>query len=236
MPTLGPRYWTALCLASIFGADLGDFAAHSLGLGHWRGLPVLALLFALTLWAARRGCPTEAWYWVAIIIVRTAATNLADLQTHDIRLSTPILMLCYALLLACLVALSRRDAGVPRANGGFWASMLVAGTLGTVAGDGLSHMMAQGPAGSSALMSAVLAAAFLLVPALRAAPIVSFWLLVVLVRTWGTDVGDALADRIGLDADLLASGACFVGVLLCWPTRRAARATSAASIPRADRA
>ena len=219
VPILGPRYWAALCLASVFGADLGDAAAHTLGLGHWRGLPVLALLFALTYAASRRGPPAEGYYWVAIIIVRTAATNFADLQAHDIHLPFALLILGYAALLAALVALSRRElaAGLPRANLAFWAAMLVAGTLGTVAGDALSHGMAQGPAGSSAVMSAVLGAAFLVVPARRAAPLASFWLLVVLVRIWGTDIGDWLADRIGPNADLAASGACFAGLLL-WPT------------------
>jgi uncharacterized membrane-anchored protein len=39
VPLLGLRYWTALCLASVFGANMGDFFAHNLGLGHVAGLP-----------------------------------------------------------------------------------------------------------------------------------------------------------------------------------------------------
>ena len=34
LPALGPRFWTALCLASIFGANMGDFFARDIGLGH----------------------------------------------------------------------------------------------------------------------------------------------------------------------------------------------------------
>jgi uncharacterized membrane-anchored protein len=30
VPLLGLRYWIALCLASIFGANMGDFFAHNL--------------------------------------------------------------------------------------------------------------------------------------------------------------------------------------------------------------
>ena len=44
LPILGPRFWAALCLASIFGANVGDFFAHDLGLGHLGGLPFLARL------------------------------------------------------------------------------------------------------------------------------------------------------------------------------------------------
>ena len=46
LPRLGLRFWAALCLASIFGANMGDFFAHDLGLGHVRGLPFLALALA----------------------------------------------------------------------------------------------------------------------------------------------------------------------------------------------
>ena len=41
---LGPRYWAALSVASVFGATGGDVLSHDLGLGHWRGVPVLLLL------------------------------------------------------------------------------------------------------------------------------------------------------------------------------------------------
>lgn len=53
-PQVGARYWVALCVASVFGANCGDFASHVLGLGHVRGLPVLALLFAAVLLGERR--------------------------------------------------------------------------------------------------------------------------------------------------------------------------------------
>jgi uncharacterized membrane-anchored protein len=54
VPSLGLRYWSALCLASIFGANMGDFFAHVLGLGHVRGLPILAALFAAVYFTERR--------------------------------------------------------------------------------------------------------------------------------------------------------------------------------------
>ena len=37
LPALGARYWSALCLASIFGANMGDLFARNLGLGHVAG-------------------------------------------------------------------------------------------------------------------------------------------------------------------------------------------------------
>jgi uncharacterized membrane-anchored protein len=79
LPTLGARYWTALCLASVFGANMGDFFARNLGLGHVYGLPFLALALAIVTISERFDRSVhQVYYWTAIIIVRTAATNVAD--------------------------------------------------------------------------------------------------------------------------------------------------------------
>src|SRR6185369_1166732 len=145
LPALGRRFWAALCLASIFGANMGDFFAHDLGLGHVRGLPFLAVAFAVVLVAERFDrLAHEGYYWLAIIIVRTAATNLADFMAGDMRLPRLLVMAGLAILLAVVVTIAWMDwrrsgntAGnsrplVLRADTAYWVSMLVAGTLGTV--------------------------------------------------------------------------------------------------------
>jgi uncharacterized membrane-anchored protein len=87
VPAITRRYWAAILVASMCGANTGDFLSHNLHLGHTRGLLPLAALFFLILWAERRArIATEAYYWLAIIVLRTAATNLADLCTHDLNL------------------------------------------------------------------------------------------------------------------------------------------------------
>src|SRR5262249_60261330 len=104
LPVRGPRFWTALCLASIFGANMGDFFAHDVGLGHIKGVPFLAVAFALVLIAERLDrAAHEAWYWIAIVIVRTAATNLADFMCGDMKLSRPLGMAVRAVLLDLLL-------------------------------------------------------------------------------------------------------------------------------------
>ena len=61
VPTLGLRYWTAISLASVFGANVGDFVSNVLGLGHERGLGPLALVLAVILVLERRArIPSEA--------------------------------------------------------------------------------------------------------------------------------------------------------------------------------
>ena len=107
LPTLGPRYWTALCLASIFGANMGDYFARNLGLGHVAGLPFLALAFAVVIVNERFDrAVRQAYYWVAIIIVRTAATNLGDFACGDMKLPRVWVIAGLAALLAVALVVS----------------------------------------------------------------------------------------------------------------------------------
>ena len=38
-PITGPRYWAALCFASVLSANMGDFVSKILHLGHTYGWP-----------------------------------------------------------------------------------------------------------------------------------------------------------------------------------------------------
>jgi uncharacterized membrane-anchored protein len=51
VPAITRRYWAAILVASMCGANTGDFRSHNLHLGHTRGLLPLAILFLLILWA-----------------------------------------------------------------------------------------------------------------------------------------------------------------------------------------
>jgi uncharacterized membrane-anchored protein len=107
LPTLGARYWAALCLASIFGANMGDFFARNLGLGHVAGLPFLALALAIVIASERFDRSVhQVYYWTAIIIVRTGATNFADFACGDMKLPRGLVIigLAVALVVALLPA------------------------------------------------------------------------------------------------------------------------------------
>jgi len=114
VPAITRRYGVAILVASMCGANTGDFLSHNLHLGHTRGLLPLAALFLIILWAERRArIPTEAYYWPAIIVLRTAATNLADLCTHDLKLGYGATEIGLTLLvIAFLVADRSRSASI----------------------------------------------------------------------------------------------------------------------------
>lgn len=229
LPSLGARFWAALCLASIFGANMGDAFAHILGLGHTGGLPYLgaALLFIIVAERFDRSVH-ETWYWAAIIVVRTAATNLGDLLCGDLHIPRPVVIAGLALALAVTVTLvwtmwkltapltENPKRLILRADIPYWLSMLIAGALGTVLGDYFSHNLYLGDARASVVLSAILSVFFVIgaggglwQPAL-------YWITVVQVRAAGTAVGDLLAQRgvLGLGTSTVVTGLAFATFLL----------------------
>ena len=234
VPLLNAGFWIALCIASVFGANLGDFFAHNLGLGHLAGLPFLAAAFALVLIVERYDTIAHAlYYWLAIVIVRTAATNIGDLLAGDLKLPRPWVMTGLALLLAVIVAViherRRRRVVVPdqgrellTADSLYWIGMLLAGTLGTVMGDYVSHNLKLGDLMASLALGVPLAVLFIVGSRgpLWWAPF--FWLTVVMVRADGTVVGDWVAGRkmLGLPLSTAVTGLMLVAFLLAWRRQR----------------
>src|SRR5258708_10034091 len=111
VPAIGPRYWVGIMIASICGANIGDFIPDVLKLSDFGGLLMLALMFTVIALAnqwSRLG--NEALYWLAILVVRAAATNLADLGIHRPHLHYITVSACLAALLVTLLALRRASA------------------------------------------------------------------------------------------------------------------------------
>jgi uncharacterized membrane-anchored protein len=229
LPTLGARYWAALCLASIFGANMGDFFARNLGLGHVKGLPFLALALAIVLVRERFDRSVhQIYYWTAIIIVRTGATNFADFACGDMKL--PRLLVIGGLTASLVVSLlaswqfawrwksTEAPDNVLRADLGYWISMFIAGTLGTVIGDYCSHDLHLGDGGASLLLVPILALLFINTRNGLVRSLPYYWLTIVMVRAAGTAVGDFVAGRtmLGLPLGTLVTGTLFVALLILW--------------------
>src|ERR1700738_2461456 len=107
LPTIDAGYWAAIVAASICGTITGDLAAGPLGLGHVRGvLPLAAIFIAIVCAEKMLDWATVLFYWLAIIVLRTMATNIADFATHDLKLSYPVFAL---LMIAFMVAMIGTD-------------------------------------------------------------------------------------------------------------------------------
>jgi uncharacterized membrane-anchored protein len=239
LPNLGARYWTALCLASIFGANMGDLFARNMGLGHVAGLPFLAIALAIVIVAERFDrLQHEIYYWIAIIIVRTAATNFADFAAGDLKLPRVWVMAGLTVLLAAALwltwryvwrRLSNTTDNMLRADLGYWICMFIAGTLGTVIGDFCSHNLGLDDAGAAIALSPiviVLLAVGWRGP-LRLLPF--YWLTVVAIRAAGTAVGDFVSGRnmLGLPMSAALTGVLFVVLLSVWKESETSEETAA---------
>ncbi len=233
-PRIDRRYWFGIAFASIFGTNLGDLYAHDSGLGLGGGLLLLIALFAVTYWAeARERHARELYYWLAIIIIRTGATNIGDFLAYRMRIPLLLLVPGLAGVIAGLAWLaaprSRAGAALGTTNLAYWGAMLGAGVFGTVAGDMCSHHAGQAPAaiGLGLVLVVLLATAKQRAGTLLAV----YWCAVALARTAGTCMGDWLAENrmlhLGLPLSTGLTGAAFVTILTVWPgTRREARATA----------
>jgi uncharacterized membrane-anchored protein len=204
---------------------MGDLLAGDLRLGHAFGLPFLAAALMIVIIAERLDrFVHQSYYWLAIVIVRTAATNVADLATVELKLLRSWIIVALTLLLVLTVWLfsqfvwrsAKKAATVLYADSGYWACMFIAGTLGTVIGDFWSQRLNY--SGAAILLSSGVAALFITGRGERLLTLRFYWLTVVAIRAAGTAIGDFLSSRymLGLAASTAATGLLLVALLAIW--------------------
>lgn len=227
VPRFGALYWASLILASIFGANTGDFLSDALGLGHIAGLPFLAILFALVILMEKFDHWTHmAYFWTAIIIIRTSATNIGDIA-HDWSLKAPLVLAGLAVVLLGTIFIWQKSAArgdSPAAEGSrpfstvpvYWFAMLLAGIMGTVLGDYFSFGLKLGTLKAAFILGVPMALALYCGGRRLRTQLFYYFLTVVLIRAAGTAAGDYLARNIGLGVSTLLSGIVFVAFIACW--------------------
>jgi uncharacterized membrane-anchored protein len=235
VPNVDARYWSAITLASIFGCNLGDCLSFYAHWNHWIGLAPLAAIFAALLWSERRSTrATQAWYWTVVIVLRAAATNLADLATHTFEWPYPrvILGLIVIQIFVIWPVLPRPvdpegyPTGRPTTTGWYWLSLLTAGTLGTAIGDWSAEALHLGTGHATLVLGAIFAVVLAMGKQSRWTTKLGYWSAIVAVRAAGTTAGDWLAFRedpgwnnglqLGLFLSTVLTCAFFVGALLLW--------------------
>lgn len=220
VPKINGVYWLCLFLASIFGANVGDYLSDALDLGHLVGLPYLALALALV-FGFERLAPvgSSLFFWAAIIIVRASATNIGDAFRDfglDFSRSIPLMVV----LMLATVALWRvvrpplPATGYLPVHGFYWVTMLIAGVLGTVAGDAASYPLGLGNFGAMIAYGVPLAAILAIGRNGMLTRLGVYWFTVVLVRSAGTAAGDLLAHGFfGIGFSTALSGVVFIGTV-----------------------
>ena len=226
IPFVGPRYWLAMAIASMCGANLGDIFMDVLKLEAGASLAILAVLFVLLLVVERAmSAGLELFYWAAILIVRATATNMADIAVGVAHLTYTGTTVILALILVAAVALDRdseprsQSGSLPSTGALYWFTMLAAGTLGTVIADGLGHAFGPVQTGvpvSAAMATLVVLAVLAVHSRVGATGVASYWTALVSVCWWGTNVGDISAYLLSLVASTAATAAALSVVLLVW--------------------
>lgn len=208
LPIIDGGYWAAILAASMCGANSGDLAAGPLALGHVNGLLPMAIIFLAILVIEKTSkWTTIAFYWGAIIVLRTMATNIADLMGHDLKMSYPAMQIGLIAFIVIMLLIDRARGAqpssvigkdgvwrsLPATDWSYWIAMLAAGTLGTVLGDWLSERnnLNFGAYMSSAICVPIFAGALFLAKTVGKMTKPWYWIVVVACRTLGTDLGDS---------------------------------------------
>ena len=214
--TISRGYWLAMLAASALGTNAGDVWAQLLFPGRFSSLACLLAICAAAVWYdSRAAARTEAGYWVAIVAMRAAATNLADIFTHDLALGYVLvsLLLCALTLLAArFTSPDFARGGSPRVDGAYWNAMFIAGLFGTVAGDLIHHNI--GLYSASAVLCGVLAGLILVRESRAPASVLLYWSIVMAERCAGTAVGDALASPRAVSLGLPLASVCTTAFLV----------------------
>lgn len=228
-PKLGARYWISILIASMFGTNLGDLLLETFGLSALTSVFVILLAFGAVATVDRqtsRG--SEASYWICLLLVRAAATIVADFSVARERLGYTAVSVALGALLTVLLLRRRRGEptsptrDLPSTNLLYWGTMLVAGSLGTVVGDGMGHAFAKVQIGvpvSALIASAALAILLGLRHRLAWAPETTYWIAVVGVRWWGTNTGDITKFLLSIWVSMAITGSLLALVLLVWRAR-----------------
>ena len=168
VPPLTLRSWTVFMIASVFGANLGDFISVYLALGFTvRMLALLAVLVAIFTFEKYDRSTTQAWYWMAVIVIQAASTKLADFSTIELGFGRFAVIVGLAVLLAATFVVARSSpsllisthmisrpgrAAKPMADSAHWVAMVVASTLGSVAADAFGIGLGLGPLRSAVIL------------------------------------------------------------------------------------
>ncbi len=236
VPSLGLRSWAVFMIASVFGANLGDFVTGHLALGFTgRMLVLVAVLVAIFTAERYDRSKTQAWYWMAVVVIQAASTKLADFSTIELGFGRVAVIAGLAVLLVATFVVARSSptllisthmisrpgrAAKPMADSAHWVAMVVASTLGSVAADAVTFGLGFGAPRASVILSALAAVAFCLHRLPQANRLLVYWLTVAAVRAVGNAVGDVLVRdprlALGLPLSTALTGALMAAVLVLW--------------------
>jgi uncharacterized membrane-anchored protein len=201
VPEVTVYFWIIKVLCTTVGESFADYVNDTLGFGLTKTTVVFsAVLIAVLVFQFRLGQYVPAVYWLAVVLISVVGTLLTDELTDNLGVALWISTAVFTVLLAAVFTtwyarertLSIHSIVTTPREGFYWLTVLVTFALGTAAGDWTLELTGWGP-GPSVLLPAALIAAVAVAWRLGAGPVLSFWLVYILTRPLGANLGDFLA-------------------------------------------
>ncbi len=241
VPSLSLRSWAVFMIASVFGANMGDFVSEHLALGFTGRILVLAAVLAAIFTAERYDrSKTQAWYWMAVVVIQAASTKLADFSTTELGFGRAAVIVGLAVLLAATFVVARSSpsllisthmisrpgrAAKPMADAAHWVGMIVASMLGSVAADVFTLGLGLGALRAAIALLAITAGVSCLWRLPKANRLLVYWLTIAVILAAGTAMADVLvrgrAFALGLPLSTALTCAAMVSLQLLWREPRA---------------
>ncbi len=225
VPELTLAFWVIKILSTTVGETGADFLAVSAGWGAGPTRALVAALLAAALYVQGRTHRHTPWiYWVTVVLVSIAGTQITDLLTDGFGVSLYISTSVFAALLAGIFAvwhraehtLSIHCVNTPRREAFYWAAILCTFALGTAAGDLATEALGLGFAGGALVFGGLIGVTAM---AWRkgGAGVATFWIAYILTRPFGAALGDLITQpkgHGGLGFGAMTTSALFVGLIV----------------------
>lgn len=222
-------FWIMKIIATTLGETLGDFIAHTLGLGYSIGILITLGFFVIVLMVqlySKKYVPL--YFWLVIIATTTLGTEISDFMDRSLGLGytvgSIILLIGLIATLAVWYSQYKNLEVYPISEKEkelfFWTAVLFSNSLGTAFGDYLSDV-----AGLSYLYGALVTAGIIGIVLLlhyftKINQVVLFWIAFVFTRPFGATFGDLLTkplDKGGMDLGTLPASIVsivLIGILI----------------------
>jgi uncharacterized membrane-anchored protein len=234
IPQLTLLFWIMKMSATTLGETGSDLFTVPGANAHYfvpalffTGIFVVSLI--LQLWSKRYVAPV---YWTVILTTSLAGTAWSDYLDRTLQLgyTKGSLVLISALLLVFAFwfftepSMNVKQIASRKVELLYWLAILISNTLGTAAGDFLSHTKAEHGLGLSIMQGAMITGGLILLLALayqftNISRVFLFWIAFVLTRPFGATFGDYLikpkeVGGLGLQNGTLLASAILLGLLV----------------------
>ena len=225
VPEVTLSFWIIKIMSTTVGETGADFLAVNAGWSHGVTRAVMGALLAAALVMQLRTRRYTPWvYWLTVVLVSVAGTQITDLLTDGLGISLYVSTAVFAVALAAIFAvwygaersLSIHDIVTRRRELFYWLAVLCTFALGTAAGDLATEASGLGFAWGTSIFGALIGCAHA-AWRMGANPVLTFWISYILTRPFGAALGDLLTQAKtygGLGVGAMWTSAMFLSVIV----------------------